>query len=177
MFHFQNLDEKTRQYMLIEVEQATKTSQLHSSKRFNDTGRAEYPKLLREAVANGNEQTLAAALQQHNCFLTHEKQGAVTRKVPENAHLTFAEGEFNAFYMRGICHRAIGEGHMVEVYRAKEAVAPRTASKLIEGNLEDPHRVLLLLKNSLDGSQRGNGMPAGSNSGLSLRLTTNPIKR
>lgn len=163
--------------MLIEVDTAIKESRLYFSKRLNEHGRKLYPQLLHEAVASGTEETLAAALKQHNCFNATEKQGAVTRRVPENAHTTFAEGEFNAFYMRGICHRAIGEGHMVEVYRAKQSVEPRNTSKLIEGNQEDPHRVLLLLRNSTDGSQRGPSLPAGSNSGLSLRLTSVPIKR
>ncbi|RPD44141.1 hypothetical protein DNI29_22355 [Hymenobacter sediminis] len=177
MFNFENLDQKTRQYMLIEVEEAIKNSQLYYSKRLNELGIELYPQLLIEAVQRGNEQTLAAALQEQKCFHTHEKQGAVMRKVPANAPLTFAEGEFNNFYMRGVCHRAFGEGHMVEIYRAKAAGSPRNASQLIEGNLEDPRRVLLLIKNSLDSSKRGNGMPAGSNSGLSVRLTAVPVRR
>jgi hypothetical protein len=176
MFAFLNLDDKTRQYMLIEVDAAIKESRLNFSKRFNATGIAKYPQLLREALAIGTEESLDVALKQQGCFNATEKQGAVTRRVPENAATTFAEGEFNAFYMRGICHRAIGEGHMVEVYRAKESSAPRKASSLIGGNQADPHRVLLLLKNSADGSQRGPKIPAGSNSGLSLRLTSSPIK-
>lgn len=163
--------------MLLEVEAAIKTSQLYTSKRFTEAGKALYPKLLREAVIEGNETTLAKALQQQQCFQTHEKRGVVIRKVPANAPLIFAEGEFNAFYMRAICYRAIGEGNAVEVYRAKVSVLPRRFSKLIEGNLEDPQRMLLYLKNSVDGSQRGSQLPAGSNSGLSLRLTNKPITK
>lgn len=163
--------------MLLEVEAAIKASQLYTSKRFTEEGSARYPELLREAVTNGNEETLATALQQHNCFQMHEKHGVGTRKVPATAPLTFAEGEFNAFYMRGICHRAIGEGCAVEVYRAKPSVVQRRSSKLIEGNLENPQRLLLYLKNSIDGSQRGNQLPAGSNSGLTLRLTNKPITK
>ena len=175
MFNFENLDQKTRQYMLLEAQEAIRTSQLNYSKRFTKQGIERYPQLLLEAIQNGNEQTLAAALKQQECFNSHEKQGAVTLKVPDNAQLIFAEGEFNNFYMRGVCHRAFGEGLMVEIYRAKAVATPRSASKLIEGNLEDPRRVLLLIKNSLDGSKRGGGMPAGSNSGLSVRLTTVPV--
>lgn len=177
MFNFENLDETTRQYMLIEVEQAIKTSQLNFSQRFSEQGVAHYPQLLRAAVLNGTAETLAAALEQQQCFATHEKRGAVTRRVPANAAITFAEGEFNAFYMRGVCHRAIREGCLVEVYRGKETEVPRTVSQLIEGQQHDPARALLLIKNSLNGSQRGEGMPTGANSGLSLRLTTIPIKR
>ena len=177
MFQFDNLDQKTRDYMLLEVETAIKTSQLYTSKRFSEAGQALYPELLREAVTQGNEETLAAALQQHECFRTHESYGAGTRKVPATAARTFAEGEFNAFYMRGICHRAIREGCAVEVYRAQSSGVPRRSSRLIEGNLENPQRLLLYLKNSLDGSQRGTQLPAGSNSGLTLRLTNLPVTK
>jgi hypothetical protein len=177
MFHFDNLDPVTRQYMLLEVDQAIQTSQLHVSKRFTEAGTARYPQLLRDAISSGTVENLTAALRQHQCFHLTEKQGAITRKVPDNAAASFAEGEFNAFYMRGVCHRAIREGVMVEVYRARASIVPREVSQLIEGHLEDPYRVLLLLKNSPDGSHRGSGMPAGTNSGLSLRLTSVSIKR
>ena len=177
MFNFENLDNITRQYMLIEVEQAIKASQLNYSRRFSEKGTTQYPQLLQKAVTDGSEETLAESLQQNDCFLPYEKQGAVTRKVPENAAITFAEGEFNSFYMRGVCHRAMRQGCMVQVYRAKESSVPRKASQLIEGNLEDPNRVLLLFKNSQNGSQRGIGMPSGSNSGLSIRLTSIPINK
>lgn len=170
MFIFENLDQKTRQYMLIEAEEAIRTSQLNYSKRFNEQGIKRYPQLLLEAIQSGNEQTLAAALKQQECFNSHEKHGTIVRKVPENAELTFAVGEFNAFYMRGVCHRAIQEGCQVEVYRAKEVTTLRASSKLIKGQRHDPRRALLLIRHSPSGQHRGQNMPAGSNSGLSIRL-------
>jgi hypothetical protein len=168
MFRFENLDETTRRYMLIEVEQAIKTSQLHLSQRFTVQGRERYPDLLRESVRTGNEDSLTAELQ--HCFAEREPYGVATRRVPATAARTFAEGEFNAFYMRGVCHRAIQEGCQVEVYRAKEGRTVRLASKLIEGQRHEPKRVLLLFQHSPSGQHRGSGVPAGSNSGLSLRL-------
>ena len=168
MFRFENLDETTRRYMLIEVEQAIKTSQLHLSQRFTPQGRERYPDLLREAVRTGNEDSLTTALQQ--CFAEREPYGTGTRRVPSTAARTFAEGEFNAFYMRGVCHRAIQEGCLVEVYRAKEGASTRPVSKLVEGQQHEPRRALLLFRHSPSGQHRGTGMPAGSNSGLSLRL-------
>jgi len=170
MFRFENLDETTRRYMLIEVEQAIKTSQLHLSRRFTAQGRESYPDLLREAVRTGSEDSLAAALHQQQCFEEREVYGTGTRRVPASAARTFAEGEFNTFYMRGVCHRAIQEGCQVEVYRAKEGVTTRSASKLVEGQRHDPKRTLLLFRHSPSGQHRGPGIPAGANSGLSLRL-------
>lgn len=170
MFRFENLDETTRRYMLLEVEQAIKSSQLHLSRRFTAQGQEQYPDLLREAMRSGDEVSLTAALQEHHCFTEREPYGAGTRRVPANAARTFAEGEFNAFYMRGVCHRAIQEGSMVEVYRAKSVATMRPSSTLIEGQRHDPKRALLLIRHSPSGQHRGPGMPAGSNSGLSLRL-------
>jgi hypothetical protein len=175
MLRFENLDETTRRYMLIEVEQAIKTSQLHPSQRFTAQGRERYPDLLREAVRTGNEDSLTAALQP--CFAAREPYGTGTRRVPANAARTFAEGEFNAFYMRGICHRAIQEGCKVEVYRAKEGATARPSSKLIEGQQHEPKRALLLFRHSPSGQHRGPGIPGGANSGLSLRLCNSADNR
>lgn len=170
MFCFENLDDSTRQYMLIEVEQAIKTSQLHLSRRFTARGHEHYPQLLREAVRQGNEDSLAAALRQRQCFAEREPYGAETRRVPASAANTFAEGQFNAFYMRGVCHRAIQAGTLVEVYRAKEVSNERPASRYQVGQQLDPHQVLRLLRHSASGQHRGTAVPAGFNSGLSLRL-------
>lgn len=170
MFRFDNLDDTTRQYMLIEVEQDSKTSQLHLSRRFTARGREHYPQLLREAVRQGNEDSLAAALRQQQCFAEREPYGAGTRQVPSSAAQTFAEGQFNAFYMRGVCHRAIQAGALVEVYRAKEVSSERPASRYQVGQQLDPQQVLRLLRHSASGQHRGPAVPAGFNSGLSLRL-------
>lgn len=170
MFRFENLDDTTRRYMLIEVDQAIQASQLHLSQRFTAHGREVYPSLLREAVQVGNETNLALALQQQNCFAAQEPYGAGTRRVPASAARTFAEGQFNAFYMRGVCHRAIQVGSQVEAYRAKEVGTARLTSKYQEGQRLDPQQVLRLLRHSPSGRDRGPVVPAGFNSGLSLRL-------
>ena len=170
MFCYENLDDTTRHYMLIEVEQAIKSSQLHVSRRFTGQGQAQYPKLLREAVRAGSEDSLTAALVQQQCFVEREPYGAGTRRVPANAARTFAEGQFNAFYMRGVCHRAIQAGQLVEVYRAKEALTPRPSSTYQVGQQLDPQQVLRLLRHSPSGKHRGAVVPAGFNSGLSLRI-------
>jgi hypothetical protein len=170
MFHFENLDDTTRRYMLIEVDQAIQSSQIHLSQRFTAHGRQLYPGLLREAVQAGDETSLALALQQQNCFAAQEPYGTGIRRVPASAARTFAEGQFNAFYMRGVCHRAIQVGSQVVVYRAKEVNAVRPSSPYREGQYLDPHQVLQLLRHSPSGRHRGPDVPAGFNSGLSLRL-------
>lgn len=156
--------------MLIEVEQAVKTSQLHLSRRFTAQGCEHYPRLLREAVQHGNEDSLTTALRQQQCFAEREPYGAGTRRVPASAALTFAVGQFNAFYMRGVCHRAIQAGTLVEVYRAKETTSERPISRYQVGQQLDPQQVLRQLRHSPSGEHRGPAVPAGFNSGLSLQL-------
>ncbi|MGI4871551.1 MAG: hypothetical protein ACRYFX_10275 [Janthinobacterium lividum] len=173
MFHFENLDGLTRVYLLHEVNEAIKTSRLNFSKRFNDHGHHHYPHLLREAAAHGTAQTLADALTAHRCFITHERRADAMRPVPANAALLFAEREFNAFYMRGLCQRAIGAGCQVQVYRGKASAAPRPESVALEGTLHDPKRLLLFLRHSIDGTLTGLGL-AGVSSGLSIRLPYRP---
>jgi len=170
MFRFENLDDTTRRYMLIEVDQAIQASQLHLSQRFTAHGSQLYPGLLREAVQTGDETSLALALQQQDCFAAQEPYGAGTRRVPTSAARTFAEGQFNAFYMRGVCHRAIQVGVQVMVYRAKAVNKVQTSSPYREGQQLDPQQVLQLLRHSPSGRHRGPDVPAGFNSGLSLRL-------
>lgn len=170
MFRFENLDDVTRRYMLIEVDQAIQASQLHLSQRFTARGRELYPGLLREAVQTGDETSLATALQQQGCFDEREPYGTSTRRVPVNAAYTFAGGQFNAFYMRGVCHRAIQVGIQVTVYRAKEVSTAWLSSPYREGQQLDPQQVLRLLRHSPSGRHRGPDVPAGFNSGLSLRL-------
>lgn len=170
MFRFENLDEVTRRYMLIEVEEAIKASQLYLSQRFTTLGREQYPALLREAVRTGNENSLTTAILQKQLLVEQEPYGTNTRRVPASAARTFAEGQFNAFYMRGVCHRALQAGGEVEVYRAKEVITTHPISKYQEGQRLDPQQVLRLLRHSPSGRDRGPVVPAGFNSGLSLRL-------
>lgn len=170
MFRFENLDEVTRRYMLLEVEEAIQASQLYLSQRFSAQGRERYPDLLREAAQGGDETSLAAALVHEQLLVEREPYGTGTRRVPATAARTIAEGQFNAFYMRGVCHHAIRDGRQVEVYRAKKVLAASPASKYQEGQRLDPQQVLRLLRHSPSGRDRGSVVPAGFNSGLSIRL-------
>lgn len=90
-------------------------------------------------------------------------------KVPVTAPWTFAEGEFNRFYLRGLCLRAIDEGKSIEVYRAKAVVAPRPESTALIGARLNPHTLLADLRIHL-AVDTALGLPAGPNSGLSGRL-------
>ena len=93
-----------------------------------------------------------------------------SRKVPVNAADTLAEGEFNRFYLRGLCRRALenGEKELV-IYRAKPVSQPRRESERKLGTTVDAEALLRDLREHL-GVDSALGLPPGPNSGLSAKL-------
>jgi hypothetical protein len=160
--------------MAAEISFDEQRNALYLSRRFTPAGAAAYPSILRGAVATGGDADLAAKLRMHGCFApteTREKAGKVTvAKVPTTAPDTFAEGEFNRFYLRAICLAAIADGidHVV-VYRARHSENPRRESEAMIGTKLDPHKLLEDLRNNV-GWDTYLGLPPGPNSGLSAKL-------
>jgi len=168
-----NLDEKTRKFMLNELEQDVASNKLYLSPRLNDAGRRNYENLLRSAIQKGDDVSLANSLA--GMFKDYEQRakksgGYTTAKVPITASETLAEGEFNRFYCRGVCRRAQEEGlDEVEVYRAKAVQNPRPESQVLVGSKIKADRLLHDLRTNI-GVDTALRVPAGPNSGLSIRL-------
>ncbi|RKG58962.1 hypothetical protein D7X30_15455 [Corallococcus sp. AB011P] len=82
---------------------------------------------------------------------------------------TFAEGEFNRFYIRALCRRAEEDDieHLV-IYRAKAAESPRVESEMRIGQAMVPDRLLRDLRTNI-GVGTALGLPQ-PNSGLSVHL-------
>lgn len=171
--NFVNLDDKTRKYMLDELAQDVASNKLYLSPRLNDAGRRNYEKLLRSAIQNGDDVSLANSLV--GMFKEYEQRakksgGYTNAKVPVTAPETLAEGEFNRFYCRGVCRRSMEEGlGEVQVYRAKAVLNPRPQSQVLEGSKLKADRLLHDLRINI-GVDTALGVPAGPNSGLSIRL-------
>jgi hypothetical protein len=90
--------------------------------------------------------------------------------VDRTAHETLAEGEFNRFYMRGLCQYAIEQGiPELEIYRAKEVHHERGSSRAKIGDRFSPQSLLADLTAPFN-TRTESGMPPGPNSGLSLRI-------
>ena len=88
--------------------------------------------------------------------------------LDELDHLS--EGEFNRFYMRGLCERAKEEGHThVLLYRAKFAEHPRAESEVLIGSEIEVDQLLADLRKHIR-IDTALGLPPGPNSGLSIRL-------
>ncbi len=59
-----NLDERTRQFMLAELEEDLTHGRLFVSPRLSDPGQADWPDLLRSAIQHGDEEALATSLRE-----------------------------------------------------------------------------------------------------------------
>lgn len=169
-FNFMDLTSDIRQKMIKEIQEDIAKNNLYYSKRFNQNGKQKYPEILiKNVTSNGNDVSLGLELKENQCFLTEEMSARGLRKVPVNAPEIFAEGEFNRFYIRALCLHALAEGKNLEVYRAKNVVGARSSSQEKIGDLVDPQSLLNDVRNNI-GIDTHLGLPAGPNSGLSVKL-------
>jgi hypothetical protein len=170
-----DLDDETRRYMLSEMARDSVHDDLYMSRYFSEEGRRRYPVLIREALEVGTDASLAEALSSPAMFETHHQRrkpsgGHTTAKVPDTAPVTFAEGEFNRFYLRGLCARIVESGGgVVEIYRARYSERPRAESVAMEGTTLNAATLLDDLRTS-QGVDTALGLPPGPNSGLSARI-------
>lgn len=171
-----NLDEQTRQLMLDEVEYDVARNQLHISPFLSGQGQRDYPNLLREAITRGDETTLTEALQKQRRIdrtLTRRdpRGGYAIVSSPQTAAATLAESEFNRYYIRALCLRAIAAGiPELIVYRAKPVNKPRPESESLVETTIDPVALLGDLRQHTGDELPELGVPAGPNSGISVRL-------
>ncbi len=137
--HYDNLDSRTRDFMRRELDMDVVAGRLHRSERLTTVGWQLFPDLLKEAVCFRDDTWLTRALQDFGVMNSQEYRrapsGVVTlAKVPSNASQVLAEGEFNRFYARGLCARAVAdEVSQVEVYRGRTSSTPRPESVALEG--------------------------------------------
>jgi hypothetical protein len=173
--NYANLDDRTRAFMRDEIAVDIAKGTLYTGRRLSARGAEEWPDLLQGAATNGNDETLAGLLNRDGRLNEFEerrkpKGGVTTVRVPETAAATLAEGEFNRFYIRALCRRAIDDGiPRLIVYRAKNVTSPRRESEERIGTEVDPRQLLADLRENI-GVDTALGLPAGPNSGLSARL-------
>lgn len=165
-----NLD-TVRKLMLSEIEEDVKNNNIYFSPRL--LNKELYLDLLKKAVTSGNDGTLAEDLLKNGCIKRLEprrtKSGTKMVSVPRGAHLTLSEGEFNRFYIRGLCNKAIKDGNALEVYRAKPVMNPRPQSQALIGKSIDPHKLLADLRKNI-GDNPALRLPGGPNSGISVKI-------
>jgi hypothetical protein len=170
-----DLDETTRAFMVEEISMDVDNKSIYISNYLNELGQHAWPDLLKEAAINGTDNTLAARLRKDG-FLKYEVErrkptgGYTIARVPVTAPETMAEGEFNRYYVRGLCRRAIADTlPVLRVYRAKAVMNPRSSSEEKIGTTIGPSVLLDDLRNTT-GVEPALGLPPGPNSGLTLRI-------
>jgi hypothetical protein len=175
--YFENLDDRTRQLMLDEMDYDIAHNQLHISPFLSGQGERDYANLLREAIQNGNDETLAQSLREHRRILRtlprrQPKAGGYSiAATPENAAQVLAESEFNRYYIRALARRAIEDGiPELVIYRAKPVSNPRPASEARVETTLSPEELLEDLRSHPGDEPPTLGVPSGPNSGLSVRL-------
>jgi hypothetical protein len=174
--YFENLDDRTRQLMLDEMEYDIAQNQLHISPFLSGQGQRDYTNLLREALEDGNDETLAQNLREHRRILRtlpkrNPKGGYSISATPENAAQVLAESEFNRYYIRALARRAIEDGiQELVIYRAKPVTNPRPESEARVETTLSAEELLEDLRSHPGDEPPTLGVPSGPNSGLSVRL-------
>lgn len=110
-----HLDSATRKCMLEELERDVAQGAVYISDRLNEEASHNWAIVLRQAIEHRDDDWLAEEIRRRGYLKTHEqrrkpKGGTTLAKIPVTAPETLAEGEFNRFYARGLCVRALAEG-------------------------------------------------------------------
>lgn len=171
-FHFENLED-VRSFMESELDVDINEDRVYISPRLNNQGQAVWVDLLREAIQSHDEEWLEAEIRSRRLLNQNEvriRNGkSHSAKVPITAAETLSEGEFNRYYIRGLCLLAIQNKSKIMAYRGKSVSNPRWESEDLIGRAFDPQRILDDLRVTI-GVDTAFGLPAGPNSGITAKL-------
>jgi hypothetical protein len=170
---YANLDETTRSFMREESDLGGH----YPSPRLNEVGLKAWVDLLNQAIETGDDDWLAEQLRDLSYF-KHEEDYSRNGKIfsrrinAMHAAQQLAEGEFNRYYLRGLCRRAQNDNvPALLVYRGKEVSVPRPESQAKVGTLIGVNELLQVLRrNDFVSIEDALGVPGGPNSGLTARL-------
>lgn len=171
-FNFLELDNKVRTFMNEELLDDIPQNRLHLADRLNEEGRRTWANLLSEAIMDYDEVWLAEKIVENNILNETEpykRSASGLRKINRSsAAKLLAEGEFNKYYIRGICQKAIEEERgYIFVYRAKEVKSPRTESEKLVNNQINPSTLLEICRGKTNHELYW--LLLEPNSGLSIR--------
>ncbi|MFS4428571.1 hypothetical protein [Chryseobacterium sp. S90] len=149
-FNFLNLDSEVRNFMLDEINLDVERDVFFLSERLNEYGKSVYEDFLIKSVKEGDEEGFEALLEFPKFFNGTEIKNSKQSKVPKNASTLICQSEFNRYYIRGVCLKAIKDGvESVEIYRGRQSSFVRPESELQIGKKLDPRELLEDLRNSI----------------------------
>lgn len=172
--HYRNLDNETRRLMVAEIQSGSH----YISPRLTTPGQLAWAGLLEEAATSHDDDWLANQLLSRGYLRTQESyvrnETEHTRRINQpQAAEQLAEGEFNRYYLRGLCLRAseLGIDHLV-VYRGKPVQNPRPESEVRIGtNIGTDVLLRELRRNDFVLIGEVLGIPGGPNSGITCMLS------
>ncbi|WP_433785456.1 hypothetical protein [Pseudomonas frederiksbergensis] len=165
-----DLNPEIRGLMIQEMDHDLAGQNLYLSPRLNAQGRNVWHLLLKEASANHSDDWLANEIARQRLLNPHDLRQGKPIAMRHDAHQMLAEGEFNRFFMRGICLKAIEIGAPAVVgYRARASQNPRPESLAIIGKRFEPSEFLDRLRSAI-GADTPFGYPGSANSGLSVEF-------
>jgi len=149
--NYTQLNEGTRRFMLAEYEQGGH----YLSPRLNEGGRARWLGLLKDALQYHTDVWLERELVRRNCFQASEIVKSImggktiTRAInKEQCAKTLAEGEFNRFFIRGLCMAAKARDYShVIVVQGKLVANAAPESRKSVGNAVEIAPLLETLRN------------------------------
>jgi len=134
---------------------------------FSEYGSTHYPGVMRDALEFGDPNSLIKQLDSR--FFKDTKSNGY-RLSKNDAAASFGGGQFNQYYMRGLCLRAEAEGVLeLIVYRAKPSSNPRPEDDQKLGTRLNATEHLADLRAHRD-SPTHFGVPSGAHCGLSTKL-------
>ncbi|MDB5798230.1 MAG: hypothetical protein JWP36_2132 [Paucimonas sp.] len=170
---YRELDREIRSAMLAELELDIDNARLLPNPLLGAQAQQAWPALLVRAFSSESEAWLAHTLLEQGLVAQDANGEQLQLFRPSiSAHDMLAQVEFNRFYCRAVCQRAIDTGAAVSVYRAgfsseglniaSDAVGRKFAARPTLHSL----RVSICLEYAL-------GLPGGYGAGLSLRTWKN----
>jgi len=139
VFSFEELDDKTRFWMLVEFRTEKMSGNPYYSSRLTPEGIEAFFQEMEKALQTGDEETLINALVHPGYWKqveTYYRGGrANQRRInPVEAAKQLSCTEFNTWYVRGFARRLIEEGEtQCQVHRAAPAWQPRAECLSHEG--------------------------------------------
>jgi len=168
-FNFLNLDSETRTLMLQEIQSDFENGKLYLSDRLNEIGKENYHPFLVQCVESSDEEVFEQLLTLNEHFNpTYFRQGKPV-KMPSNASTLLCSSEFNRYYIRAICIRALNNSiEEVEIYRARESSWTRAESEAKIGTFLSSQDLLDDLRTSIGSEPK---LFPEINSGLCLKIS------
>lgn len=172
MYKFEELDEITRKWMLEEFLKEEESGNPYRSIRLSKIGLNIFPFEMKNAIAEGNEITLAQALSDDKNWQPYEsyqRRGiSYQRRInPVKAAEFLADTEFITWYTRGFARRLLEEGEVFcQVVRVAFAMVPRDECLLHENKTFN-------VLNIYNGHRSRYWPPPGNKSAFSIPSGTN----